>query len=520
MKKKSAMKVFALMMTMAMVGSMAGCGSTPTSESSDSAQSNPPESKEEQGGESAAADASSDEASDAGSGETNAEGEEAYDCGGATIKVSGAYWADLSEDNSENASYIKAHDLLPQLEAKYNVNIEYVKLEGDSGYSSTELIQNTILNGECYADIFSDADVIALRNYLVDNTDTKESLGIGSIYLAPATWNGHTYGFSCENVGNVDVMVYSRDYLKNIGMDVTPTDKFLAGEWSYDDCREYLTELKSKLPEGTYPIYVHSNGWANMAPAANGTLSVDSDGGIHLTDDAYVEAIEFYRELIDLGLAVPIENAVRNEDGTISADQGGSGKGQCKATEAGDYVISPAAHWYMSNLEADLGQWGIVPLPWGSNVTCEGDYTTLSDNYHTAHTLWTNMTVPKAEYRSEGAKNIPDDVLLKIGLEWCDMNNPVAAAVRHAAFEAEQNGEEYVNLGYEAGTMRSFSTKEDADLYDWMHSRAVLEYGSTMNSYVRVYRNALAIIGLGDDGRASGESFAKEGETAMAEAFK
>lgn len=130
------------------------------------------------------------------------------------------------------------------------------------------------------------------------------------------------------------------------------------------------------------------------------------------------------------------------------------------------------------------------------------------------------MTAPKAEYRAESAKNIPDDVLLKIGLDWCDMNDPVGAAVRHAAYEAEKNGEQYENMGYEAGTMRSFSTKEDADLYDWMHSRAILDWGASFNGYVRVYRNALSIIGLGDDARASSESFAQEGRIAMDEAFK
>lgn len=520
MKKKLAMKVCALALTAAMIGTMAGCGNdsgnTGSSESgssedsqSSSASSDTASDAQDESGEESSDDATPPE------GET-ADGEEAYDCGGATIKVSGAYWADLSEENAENASYIKAHDLLPQLEEKYNVNIEYVKLEGDSGYSSTDLIQSSILAGECYADLFSDADVIALREYLVDNTDTSDSLEIGSIYLAPATWNGHTYGFSCENVGNVMVMTYSRDYLSSIGMDVTPTDKFLAGEWSYEDCKEYLTELKTKLPEGTYPIYIHSNTWTEMAPAANGSVSIDSNGEIHITDDAYIEAMEFYRDLINLGLAMPI-TATRNEDGSIENDQGGE---QCTATEAKDCVIATAEHWYMDSLEGDLGSWGIVPFPWGSNVTCEGDYTTLSDNYHTAHVLWTNMTAPKAEYRSEGAKNIPDDVLLKIGLDWCDMNDPVAAGVRHAAYEAEKKGEKYENLGYQAGTMRSFSTQEDADLYDWMHSRAILDWGRTLNGYVRVYRNALSIIALGDDARASGESFAQAGRAAMDEAFK
>lgn len=174
----------------------------------------------------------------------------------------------------------------------------------------------------------------------------------------------------------------------------------------------------------------------------------------------------------------------------------------------------------MPNLESSIGSWGITPFPWGSNVTCDGDYTTLSDNYHTAHTLWTNMAVPKAEYRSADAKDIPDEVLLKIGLDWANLKDgPAAAKVRHDSYVAEKNGETYENVGWEAGTMRDFSTKEDADLYDWVHTRAIVDWGRYANGYVRINRNAIAIIGLGEDARSSSESIAQEGKAAMDEAF-
>lgn len=517
------MKACSLLISAAMISALAGCGNGSTSASGNSEpeqSSNPPASDENSDG-AVSGDNSEETASDASSAENDtATGEETYDFGGATIRVSGAYWGGLDEENEGTPDYAVAQDLLPQLEAKYNVDIQYVKLEGDDGYNTSELIQASITNGECYADLFSTGGdiTLSLRNYLVDNTDTKESLGIGSIYLEPVTWAGHTYGFSCENMGNCYAMVYSREYLNSIGMDVTPTDKFLAGEWSYDDCIEYLSELKSKLPEGNYPMAIHTNTWACMAPAANGTISIDSDGGIHLAEDAYIESLEFYKQLITLGLAAPIKDVQKNEDGSISADQNaGSMSGP---SQANGYVIGIAEHWWMNSLEETVGEWGIVPWPWGSNVTCEGDYTTLSDNYHTAHIMWTNMVAPQAEYRAEDAKNIPDDVLLKIGLDWCDMMDPVGAAARQAAFAAEQNGETYENLGYEAGTLRYFSTKEDADLYDWMHSRVVVDWGHTLNGYVRVYRNALSVIGAGTDARSSGESFTQEGQAALNEAFQ
>ncbi|HBA47773.1 MAG TPA: hypothetical protein DCZ91_08230 [Lachnospiraceae bacterium] len=439
--------------------------------------------------------------------------------------MNGGIWSKLSENNKDNADYAVGWDKVTQLNEKYNIDIQYVELQNDDGYSTSDAIQATITSGECFADLFTASDdvTVALRNYLVDISSFVDELQMGSIYIEPATWSGHTYGFTYDNMGSVYVLVYSRDYLKSIGMDVTPTEKFLAGEWSYDDCKEYFTELKAKLPDGTYPIGVHSNHWASMAPAANGAVSVDSDGGIHLADDNYVEAIEFYRELLDLGLAAPITNVAKNEDGSINADQPYGHADMCTATEAKTFVITMAEAWQMNGLESTLsGEWGIVPWPWGSNVTCEGDYTTLSPEYHTAQSIWTNMLAPQKEYRGAGAKDIPDEVLFMIAKDWCDLDNPSGAAARTAMYEAEKAGQPYENLGYTPGTQGDFSTAEDAALYDWLHSRVMVDWGHAVQElgYVRVNRSAAYIIAGGDDGRSTGESFKSEGEQAMADAFK
>ena len=81
----------------------------------------------------------------------------------------------------------------------------------------------------------------------------------------------------------------------------------MAGEWSYDDMKEYLTEMKAKLPEGVYPIGIHYYHWASMAAAANGIMQIDSDGNINFNEEGFIEAMSFYRELIDEGLACPME---------------------------------------------------------------------------------------------------------------------------------------------------------------------------------------------------------------------
>ncbi len=450
-----------------------------------------------------------------------AEGE-TYDFGGATVRVSGGTFNDLNDENSANASYATKWDIAHQVEAKYNIKIEYTKLEGDDGYNTMDTILAGITNGEAYADIFCQGDdiVVGLRDYLADITDTLDELQIGSIYSEAGTWAGHTYGWTYDDMGSVYVMAYSREYLESIGMDSTPTDMFEQGKWSYDDCIEYLTQLKSKLPDGTYPISVHPNHWISMAPAANGVVSVDSDGGIHLADEPYASSLEFYKQLLQLGLAYPFSNLEIDPDtGGIGAEMPYGTNGLSAPGNPGTHVITMVEAWQMEGLQSSVGDWGIVPWPWDPTyVTCEGDdYTSLSDSYLTAQSIWTDVLVPKAEYRAAGAKDIPDIVLHQIAKDFVDLTSPDGAAARQKMWEAEKNGEDYENLGYAPGSARSFSTMQDVNIYDWLHSRVVCDWGHSMNSnsIVSVNRNGMYVIGNGDDARSSGESYAAAGEQAM-----
>ncbi len=512
--RKSVKKLCAVALTAAMAGSLVACGGGGSSTSTTAA---PAETK---AAETTAA-AAGEETTAAAAEETTAPASE-YDFGGAVIRVNGGHFGDLNPENEGNASYITAWDAATQVQDKYNVKFEYVKLDGDDGYNTADLILASITNGECFADLFypDDAIFLGLRDYLADITDSLDELQIGSTYTDPATWAGHTYGWVYDNIGEGYALVYSRDYLNSIGMDKTPTDLFVEGKWSYDDVIEYFTELKSKLPDGTYPIAVYPSHWASMACAANGYVSVDSDGNINLAEEGYASALEFYKQLLQLGLAAPITvTEIDQETGGIGIDAPyGTGDGLARVGAPGQYVITNAEAWQMEGLQSSIGDWGVIPYPWDPNfVTCEGDYTTLSDNYKVAQSRWGVVAAPKAEYRGAGAKDIPDIVLQKIAMDYIDLKAPTGAAARHKMWEAEKNGESYVNLGYNPDAAGAYSTTTDRDIRNWMCSRVAIEWGNSMqsNSLVRVNRNAAYVIGNGDDARSSGESFKAAGEQAM-----
>ncbi len=535
MRKKLATKICAIVMTAAMIGTMAGCGNDSGSNASDSTPQSESGSSEEQGGADNASDETpADEGGEAEGGEEAGGEEETYDFGGAVVRVEGGIFSDLNEESkldeegNVKTGYTKKRDIADQLEQKYNIKIEYVTRITD-GYDEISSRLTPITNGEAHADIFTGGDevTIGLRDYLADITADVDQLEIGDTYIEPARWNGKVYGWTYDNMGSCYVLCYSREYLNSIGMDETPTDKFMKGEWDYDSCREYLNEMKSKLPDGTYPIAVHSNHWVSMAPAANGVVSVDSDGNINLTDDAYISALNFYQSLIDNQLTAPAENVEIAENGGISADQLGDAgmSGMSGKTEGNSYVITMVEAWQYQYMLNDKGEWGIVPFPWDPNYTTIDEsklgqpdaYTTLSDSYLAPQSIWTNVMVPKAEYRGEGAKDIPDIVLHKIAQEFCDMDSPDGAAVRHAAWEAESKGEKYENYGYKPGDPGHFSTPEDIEVFDWLHTRATVDWGHAFNgnTVVRVNRNGYYVLAAGRDARTTGESFTVEGEQNM-----
>ncbi len=514
MRKKLATKICAIVMTAAMVASMAGCGD----DSGDNSQASTPGSSEagDPGQESGGADSQESEAPD-----DSQEEEETYDFGGAVVRVQGGSFNALDEENklddkgNVKSDYTKKRDIADQLEQKYNIKIEYAKLNTD-GYDEISAVVTPITNGEAHADIFCGREsvMIGAREYLADITADVDQLEIGSTYIEPGTFGGKVLGWTYDDMGNAYVLAYSRSYLKSIGMEKTPTDMFMEGKWDYDSCRTYLSDLKAKLPDGTYPISVHPNHWSSMGPAANGVVRVDSDSNVNFLEQGYISAMEFYRSLVVDQLAGQTEIKEITETGGISLDiPYGTGDMSGKAGEPGKYVLTMVEAWQFEDVLKKTEDWGIVPFPWDpALVTCTGDYTTLSDNYLIPQSLWTNVMVPKAEYRGEGAKTIPDIVLHKIASDFYAMDNANGGKVRHEEWLAESKGETYVNRGYNPDDPGKFTNEQDIEISSWMHSRSGCDWGWGFNDngIAKVFRCAQYIISGHQDARTAGESFVNE----------
>lgn len=564
MKKKALTKSLALVMALAMAGSMAGCGNdTPSNDSQtpgDSQESSEGGSGEEStpdAGDDAAGDAAGDDA--AGGEETPDDGAaasadqplpewEAYDCNGATIRIAAEQIFDSTleadkDDPSKSANYAKKWEYLKTLEKKYNCKFEMVTLEGSQGVDEGTTILNNFTNGLSYADIFMKGPAVMLqvRNFLA-TVDDRDKLKMGSASIDAASWNGVDYGFTYDNIGECFVLCYSRDYLKSVGMNETPGDWFARGEWSYEDAKRYLTELQSKLPEGSYAIGLACSHYGQMAGGTNGVMGISPAGDINLDDERFITALNFYNELQDANVAAPITGYSEGPDNTLVEGETSMPynlDNMCGYAGSNTHVIANVQNWqHIDPAGSKVGgnvNWGIVPYPWGPEVKVEG-FEKVGDtelpilsNYFVSRVDFTNVLVAGAEYRGEGCKDIPDWVLFQIVREYEDMRSsnsrePAGTTPGSGsgqawinAYEAEKRGETASNVNFSPSDTRYFTDMRDLDIWNWVAKYVKIDYCKALNDakYVRFDDNSYLVIAADKDAKASGEAIKMEGEATL-----
>lgn len=489
--KKTMKQLLALGMVVTMTGSLAGCGAKANEGSETDATPTPVEDTNN-GDDSNSSDAE---------GESQEE-EKTYDFGGVTVKAFGGQWNNL---DSEELVHVEAKEYV---EKKYNIKLEKAAMEGYDGTNDDDLLITSIAAGDPATDLIAlnpeNMVSLFLNNVLFDITDFKDELQVGSIYTEVGSWQGRCYGVSYDNIGDAWVLVYDRQLLKDIGMEKTPTEMFMEGNWDFESCKEYLTEMKSKLPEGVYPIGQYPYHYGVMAASASGTPIMDSNGKLNFNNDALVEAMTFYQELEEDGLAYPAAQ--------ITKEDGSTGYDYAYAVDDERIVLKRAEAWQLADLPYE---YGIAFWPWGSEVTCEGDYTTLSDNYGVAGPYWGFNGVVDASVEKLG---IPGEVLTQITYDYVTASSNDGKTWMHEAWVAEQEGN-FDNVGAEYGEPRSFYTEEDIELFDWAHSRYVTDYSWAFDAadIVSTWTPFKEIFYDYKDVRSTLESYYNEGAAALEE---
>lgn len=436
-----AMSVCMLSMSLAGCGSDAGDSSAPESSSPESG------SPEDSGTESS--ESAGDEASESGS--SQAEGGEdgayvnpngdlypAYDFGGIELTVLGHNDLGNLDPSVENLEPYQVADRQAKkdyIEKKYNVKLTFVPNPTDVWEDIPDETVKQYIAGTPVADIMN-CNYTWVASYVANNMlyDFTDSFAGSDFYIDNYKfwWGGKNYGISRSMGG--EGLYYNATMIKELGMEYTPAEMFDRGQWSYDDCYNYLLEMKQLMGEDEYPLFVSPYYWMLFGAAGNGTEIMASSGNLNYCTEPMLECLEFLKKCVENGL----QNVPRKprEDGTVGYDNWNYpgetfDKGQTVA-------ISHRAAWQADAVKG-VFELGFVPYPWGSNVTIDesqvgnpGAYKTLSDNYmHTYFdgylTCLTNGIESKAD---------PMQVLSMV-TEWIGWDDSLSAYVEPESEEDE-----------------------------------------------------------------------------------
>lgn len=416
--------------------------------------------------------------------------EPTYDFEGQVVKVHKGRFDNL---NNEEPEWVERRKMV---EEKYNIALELVEIPTGNAYNVYDEMIKASASGEALCDL---ADVgrdylqkLVMNDTIVDLTDAVGSLKLASRYIDHGKWLNSYWGVGQYNIGETSVLTYDRDVIEQLGMAKTPTDMFMEGKWDYASFKEYLTQLKSKLPEGQYPFGIHPYTWTLFAAQANGVSIVDDQGKLNTMDPAFIEALDFLKELLNEGLAKP---CTFNQENQAVWDASGS-------------VLKMSASWEITSLE---GNWGLTLMPWGSSVTCDGDYTTLSDNYKTTYNDGGMLVVMNGAIERTG---IPADVLINIA--WDYANGPEGNIQYMKDFyEDDLNGIKDYNPN--KGLPRNFCTEQDIEIFDWGFGRVQFDNATALErtKLVNIWGPALEIMETNVSTRATFEAAYQKDKAAL-----
>ncbi len=381
--------------------------------------------------------------------------EKAYDLGGATVKV--RLWDSPNPYDSETTEVDVAR-WLPVYEAakaKYNCDFEFFTSTVEWDEMPNEFSMS-VAAGQPVWHITNNLSamwvpLLDLNHALNGTAEATKDLPM------PASFTEFPNGFILEYPGT-EGLVFNRAMIAEAGMEYDPGEMFAMGKWSYDDFFAYMTELQSKLPEGTYSFFIDPNYWQIFAMPANGTMTINTDYVPEITGDAFIESVEFLQKLVNAGLVRPANVTPEGQPdywGTPGA-----------TFDVGvEVAMTHRATWQMGTLNTNGLDWGFVPYPWGSNVTLgtEGDYTTLSDSYRAAYYDTALCGVQLA-----GAENdFP-------GIEKAELTEALVHLTYDLFVDADR--QEWL-AGEIAGTnetelrMESFGDELSVELYNWLITR-------------------------------------------------
>ena len=401
-----------------------------------------------------------------------------YDLQGMTVKV--RLW-DSPNPYSADTDQVNIDKWLPIYEAakaKYNCEFEFYSPTVEYDEFTTEWLQSVASGSPAWhiTNNFSAMWLLAMvgNNGLEDISKALETIEMPEVFKKTAAAGDGVYGFVTGYQGT-EGLVYNRAMIEEAGMEYTPTEMFMMGKWSYNDFYDYMVELQSKLPEGTYAFFIDPNYWSIFASTCNGTAHITNDLEVTMAGDAYIETMEFLQKLWNAGVC-------RMPNVTESGGYDNWGTPAATFDKGVEVAMTHRAGWQYGGMNNNGIDWGFVGYPWGSQVTLgvEGDYTTLSDNYRCAFYDYGMMGNVLAGVEND-FPGIEKEYLLEalVNLSY-DLWVSEERQAELAAMVNEEPGETAIDMG-------AYNTEEDAILYNFLKERNIYNCSSTLGNMEGIY---------------------------------
>ncbi|MCL2015456.1 MAG: extracellular solute-binding protein [Defluviitaleaceae bacterium] len=308
------------------------------------------------------------------------------DLGGIVVRTNGF-------DNPEHENPVVAAQAAAArdyVEAKFNVTLEFDVLAGLDWNAVPDIVTASVAAGDPIVHIFGSANA----GYWVPAMGNQGILVEGGQWIRdnfPRSWweytgehMGRTYGFMTGPNYSWGILAFNTQLIMQAGMDRTPQEMFMDGEWHLDDFYAYLAQLRTLLPPEVYVIAMHPNNWQRGAAYANGGYfknpRTHAPGYL---DEAFLQPARTFQALVQNGIHMPSVFLTEEDVGIPGGlwSFGAAMGNPMGEFEAGNMAMAFANTWNFGAISANF-EFGVVPFPWGDNVTfpASGDWREIFDH--------------------------------------------------------------------------------------------------------------------------------------------
>ena len=399
----------------------------------------------------------------------------ATDLGGVTLR-----WVGFGNPYHDNPVYAARYqERRERVEERFNVRLEFIENDDIVAIAGAwgdvpDVMIASVAAGDPIAHAFRGNagywfPSLANGGYLIDmDAHIRANLPSGYYSYLGESATGRAMGFAYQPAYAWNVMTYNRDMIRAAGMAMTPSEMFREGRWSLDDFYDYLVELNQLTGADVTPFGIHHQWWFRLASYANGGYILNprtSAPGILL--DQTLEPMILLQRLIQDGLYLQpgfLEEGDRNQvpGGLWAWTADHLGGSHIELFRNGNVAITSMAPWDFEET-GNFFEFGIVPPPWGSNVTFPGDWRDLKTHtpYRSVFNDGTTMMLVQGTPDA-----VTPEVFMNMAFTWFENRAEQLVNIR-----GEIGGDGVIRLG----SSQHLFTPGDVEIWEWYASNSTWE---------------------------------------------